>query len=308
MVLVGDRGMITEARIETLLRPAGLDWITALRAPTIKTLLDQGAFQLSLFDERDLAEVTSPAFPDERLVVCRNPLLAGERARKRQDLLAATEADLARVAKAVTRQRKPLLGADQIGLAAGAVLNRHKMAKHFTLTITEDHFAFVRNQASIEAGSQLDGIYVIRTTLAADDLAAPEVVRSYKDLSRAERAFRSLKTVDLEIRPIHHRLPDRVRAHVLLCMLAYYVEWHMRQVLAPVLFDDHQRDAAAARTSIVAPAQRSTAAPQGGQQSHRGRPACAQLSIPARRTRHIHPATRWRLRAARKTTSCSIRK
>jgi hypothetical protein len=194
-------------------------------------------------------------------VVCRNPLLVGERARKRQDLLAATEADLARVAKAVTRQRKPLLGADQIGLAAGAVLNRHKMAKHFTLTITEDHFAFVRNQASIEAESQLDGIYVIRTNLAADDLAAPEVVRSYKDLSRAERAFRSLKTVDLEIRPIHHRLPDRVRAHVLLCMLAYYVEWHMRQVLAPVLFDDHQRDeAAAARTSIVAPAQRSTAA------------------------------------------------
>lgn len=260
-VVVGDRGMITEARIETLLKPAGLDWITVLRAPTIKVLLDQGAFQLSLFDERDLAEVTSPEFPDERLVMCRNPLLAAERARKRQDLLAATEAELAKVAKVVTRKRKPLRGADQIGLAVGAVLNRYKMAKHFTLTITDDHFAFARNAEAIEAESKLDGVYVIRTNLAAADLAAPEVVRSYKGLSQAEHAFRSLKTVDLEIRPIHHRLPDRVRAHVLLCMLAYYLEWHMRQALAPVLFDDHQRDAAAAaRSSIVAPAQRSKTA------------------------------------------------
>lgn len=253
--------MITETRIEMLLKPAGLDWITALRAPTIKSLLDHGAFQLSLFDERDLAEVTSPEFPDERLVVCRNPLLAAERARKRQDLLAATETELAKVTKAVMRQRQPLRGADRIGLAVGAVLNRYKMAKHFSLTISEDHFAFARNLEAIEAESQLDGIYVIRTNLAADDLAASEVVRSYKDLSRAERAFRSLKTVDLEIRPIHHRLPDRVRGHVLLCMLAYYVEWHIRHALAPVLFDDHQRDeAAATRTSIVASAQRSKAA------------------------------------------------
>jgi transposase len=261
VVMVGDRGMITETRIETLLKPAGLDWITALRAPTIRTLLEQGAFQLSLFDERDLAEVTSPEFPKERLVVCRNPLLAAERARKRQDLLIATETELAKVAKAVARQRKPLRGADQIGLAVGAVLDRYRMAKHFTLTITDEHFAFTRNAEAIEAESQLDGIYVIRTNLAADDLTAPEVVRSYKSLSQAERAFRSLKTVDLEVRPIHHRLPDRVRAHVLLCMLAYYLEWHMRQALAPVLFDDHQRDeAAAARSSIVAPAQRSKAA------------------------------------------------
>jgi hypothetical protein len=261
VVVVGDRGMITETRIETLLKPAGLDWITALRAPTINMLLEQGAFQLSLFDERDLAEVTSPEFPHERLVVCRNPLLAAERARKRQDLLAATEADLTKLAKAVTRKRQPLRGADQIGLAVGAVLNRYKMAKHFTLTITHDHFAFARNTEAIEAESRLDGVYVIRTNLAADDMAAPDVARSYKDLARAERAFRSLKTVDLEIRPIHHRLPDRVRGHVLLCMLAYYVEWHMRQALAPVLFDDHQRDqGAAARASIVAPAQRSTAA------------------------------------------------
>ena len=261
VVLVGDRGMITGARIDTLLRPAGLDWITALRAPTIRTLLDQGAFQLSLFDERDLAEVTSPEFPDERLVVCRNPLLAAERARKRLDLLAATEADLRKVTNAVSRKTKPLRGADQIGLAAGAMLNRHKVAKHFTLIITDDSFAFTRNTDAIEAEGKLDGFYVIRTNLGETTLAASDVVRAYKSLSQAERAFRSIKTVDLEIRPIHHRLADRVRAHVLLCMLAYYLEWHMRQALAPILFDDHQRaEAAASRSSIVAPAQRSKAA------------------------------------------------
>ncbi len=261
VVLVGDRGMITETRIGTLLRPAALNWITALRAPTIRTLLDQGAIQLSLFDQRDLAEVTSPDFPNERLVVCRNPLLAAERARKRLDLLAATEADLRKVTKAVARKNKPLRGADKIGLAAGAVLNRHKLAKHFTLTITDDSFAFTRNTDAIEAEARLDGFYVIRTNLDPTTLAASDVVRVYKSLSQAERAFRSLKTVDLEIRPIHHRLADRVRAHVLLCMLAYYLEWHMRQALAPILFDDHQRaEATAARASIVAPAQRSKAA------------------------------------------------
>ncbi len=261
VVLVGDRGMITEARVETLLKPAGLDWITALRAPTIKALLDQGAFQLSLFDERDLAEVTSPDFPDDRLVVCRNPWLAAERARKRLDLLAATEADLRKVVKAVARKTKPLRGADRIGLAAGAVLNRHKVAKHFILTITDDTFGFQRNTEAIEAEGKLDGCYVIRTNLDKTTLATSDVVRVYKSLSQAERAFRSIKTVDLEIRPIHHRLSDRVRAHVLLCMLAYYLEWHMRQALAPILFDDHQRaEAAAARSSIVAAAQRSKAA------------------------------------------------
>ena len=261
VVLVGDRGMITEARVETVLKPAGLDWITALRAPTIRMLLDQGAFQLSLFDERDLAEVTSTDFPDERLVVCRNPWLAAERARKRLDLLAATEADLRKVAKAVARKTKPLRGADKIGLAAGAVLNRHKVAKHFILTITDDTFGFERNTEAIEAEGRLDGFYVIRTNLDKTTLATSDVVRVYKSLSQAERAFRSIKTVDLEIRPIHHRLSDRVRAHVLLCMLAYYLEWHMRQALAPILFDDHQRaEAAAARSSIVAPAQRSKAA------------------------------------------------
>jgi hypothetical protein len=261
VVIVGDRGMITEARIETLLKPAGLDWITALRAPTIKKLLEQGALQLSLFDERDLAEIASPDYPNERLVVCRNPLLAAERARKRQALLAATETELAKIAKAVARKRNPLRGADQIGLAVGAVFHRYKVAKHFTLTITDDQFDFARNAEAIEAESKLDGIYAIRTNVAAAKLAAPDVVQAYKGLSLAERAFRSCKTVDLEIRPIHHRLPDRVRAHVLLCTLSYYLEWHMRQALAPVLFDDHQRDdAATARPSIVAPAQRSTAA------------------------------------------------
>jgi transposase len=261
VVLVGDRGMITEARVETVLKPAGLDWITALRAPSIRALLEQGAFQLSLFDERDLAEVTSPDFPDDRLVVCRNPWLAAERARKRLDLLAATEADLRKVAKAVARKTKPLRGADKIGLAAGAVLNRHKVAKHFILTITDDTFGFERNTKAIETEGKLDGFYVIRTNLDKTTLATSDVVRVYKSLSQAERAFRSIKTVDLEIRPIHHRLSDRVRAHVLLCMLAYYLEWHMRQALAPILFDDHQRaEAAAARSSIVAPAQRSKAA------------------------------------------------
>jgi transposase len=261
VVLVGDRGMITEARVETVLKPAGLDWITALRAPTIRMLLEQGAFQLSLFDERDLAEVTSLDFPDERLVVCRNPWLAAERARKRRDLLAATEADLRKVVKAVARKTKPLRGADKIGLAAGAVLNRHKVAKHFILTITDEAFGFERNTEAIEAEGKLDGFYVIRTNLEKTTLATSDVVRVYKSLSQAERAFRSIKTVDLEIRPIHHRLSDRVRAHVLLCMLAYYLEWHMRQALAPILFDDHPRaEAAAARSSIVAPAQRSTAA------------------------------------------------
>ena len=261
IAVAGDRGMITAARIEALLKPAGLDWITALRAGSIRALLEQGAFQLSLFDERDLAEVSSPDFPGERLIVCRNPLLAAERARKRQDLLAATETDLLKVAKSVIRRRNPLRGADRIGLAAGAVLNRHKMAKHFILTITDDHFSFARKVDSIDAEGKLDGFYVIRTNLTQDALAATDVVRSYKDLSQVERAFRSIKAVDLHIRPIHHRLSDRVRGHVLLCMLAYHLEWHMRQALAPILFDDHQRiAAAAARSSIVATAQRSNAA------------------------------------------------
>jgi transposase len=261
VVLVGDRGMITSARLEQTVKPAGLDWITALRAPAVRALRDEGALQLSLFDERDLAEISSPEFPGERLVVCKNPLLAAERARKRDELLAASEAALARIAAATRRARNPLRGRERIALAVGAVVNRHRMAKHFDIVIDEDRLGYTRKNAAIQAEAALDGIYVLRTNLAADQLDATATVRAYKQLAGVERAFRSLKTVDLELRPIHHRAADRVRAHVFLCMLAYHLEWHMRQALAPLLFDDHDRPAAsAARRSIVAPAQRSPAA------------------------------------------------
>lgn len=261
VVVVGDRGMITSARIREDLRPAGLDWITALRAPAIRALADGGPLQLSLFDDRDLAEIASPDYPGERLIVCRNPLLAAERRRKRDDLLAATERGLARIRQAVERRRAPLQGAAAIGLAVGAVLDKHKMAKHYELAITDTSLAWRRKDAAIAAEARLDGIYVIRTNLPADVLTAEQTVGAYKSLARVERAFRSLKTVDLEIRPVFHWTAPRVRAHVLLCMLAYYVEFHMRQALAPILFDDHDRAAAAAeRTSIVAPAERSPAA------------------------------------------------
>jgi hypothetical protein len=262
VVVVGDRGMITSARIREDLRPAGLDWITALRAPQLQALaVPDGPLQLSLFDDRDLAEIVSPDYPGERLIVCRNPLLAAERRRKRDDLLAATERDLARIRQAVERRRAPLQGAAEIGLAVGAVLDKRKMAKHYELAITGTSFTWRRKDAAIAAEARLDGIYVIRTNLPADVLTAEQTVGAYKSLARVERAFRSLKTVDLEIRPVFHWTAPRVRAHVLLCMLAYYVEFHMRQALAPILFDDHDRAAAAAeRTSIVAPAERSPAA------------------------------------------------
>ena len=261
IVVVGDRGMITSARIREDLEPAGLDWITALRAPKIQELANGGALQLSLFDDRDLAEITSPDYPGERLIVCRNPLLAEERRRKRAELLAATERDLSRIKLAVERKRDPLQGKAEIGLKVGAVLDQHKMAKHYELTIGDASFAWRRKEDAIAAEAQLDGIYVIRTNLPKEELSAQQTVATYKSLSQVERAFRCLKTIDLEIRPIHHWLAPRVRAHVFLCMLAYYVEFHMRSRLAPILFDDHDRAAAAAeRPSIVAPAQRSPAA------------------------------------------------
>jgi len=261
VVLVGDRGMITQARITEEVRAAGLDWITALRAPAIKGLLESGALQLSLFDQRDMASITAPEFPGERLVVCRNPDLAAERARKRTDLLAATERDLSRIQAAVARKRNPLRGAGVIGLAAGGVVDTYKMAKHFDLAITDVTFSFARKTAEIAAEAATDGLYVVRTSLPAEALDDAATVRSYKSLARIERAFRCIKTVDLHIRPVHHWLADRVRAHVFLCMLAYYVEWHMRQRLAPMLFDDTDKDAAEAlRTSVVAQAQRSPAA------------------------------------------------
>jgi hypothetical protein len=261
VVLVGDRGMITQARISEDLKAAGLDWITALRAPAIKALLEGGALQMSLFDDRNMAGITSPEFPGERLIVCRNRALAGERARKREDLLAATERDLARIAAAVARKRQPLRGKAEIGLAIGAVLNKHKMAKHFTLVITDTRFSFARRTDEITVEAALDGLYVVRTSLPAAALDDTATVRSYKSLSLVERAFRCIKTVDLQIRPVYHWLADRVRAHVFLCMLAYYLEWHMRQRLAPLLYDDTDKDAAEAqRSSVVAKAGRSPAA------------------------------------------------
>ena len=259
IVLVGDRGLITEARLRDDVRPiAGLDWITALRAPAIDRLVKQGHLQLSLFDERDLAEIASPDYPGERLIVCRNPFLADERHRKRQELLSATERELDKIVKAVRRDRRPLRGQDKIALRVGKTLNRFKVGKHFILTITEHAFEYERDTARITAEAALDGFYVIRTSVPADALDAEGTVRAYKGLSRAERAFRCLKTVDLKVRPIHHRLADRVRAHVFLCTLAYYVEWHMREALAPILFDDDDRAGGEAlRNSVVAPARRS---------------------------------------------------
>jgi hypothetical protein len=259
IVLVGDRGMLTSARIRDELQPAaGLDWITALRAPQIQQLLEAGNLQLSLFDQREIAEISHPAYPGERLVACRNPLMAEQRARKRSELLAATERALNDIAAATQRQRNPLQGQDRIALRVGGVLDRYKMRKHFQLSIEDTGFSFTRDAESIAREAALDGIYVIRTSVSATALSADEAVRSYKRLAQVERAFRSLKSVDLKVRPIHHRLEQRVRAHILLCMLAYYVEWHMRQALAPILFDDDDPAAAqAARSSVVAPAQRS---------------------------------------------------
>ena len=260
LVWVGDRGMITAKRIEEVLRPAGMSWITALRAPDIQQLVDeQGPWQLSLFDERGLIEITSSArYPGERLVVCRNPALAQERARKREDLLKATEAELTKIAEATQRRRNRLKGQDQIGLRVGRVINRYKMAKHFELEITEQRFSFTRKQAQIDAEAALDGIYVLRTNVPRDKLTEVQTVRSYKSLAQVERAFRSMKTVDLHVRPIFHYSEPRVRAHVFLCMLAYYVEWHMRQALKPLLYDDEQLPAQReANTNPVAPTSRS---------------------------------------------------
>ena len=262
VVLVSDRGLITSARIREELQPAGaLDWITALRAPQIQQLLAGGALQLSLFDDRDLAEISDPSYPGERLVACRNPLMAEQRARKRQELLEATERALGRIVAATQRAGNPLRGRAHIGQRVGAVLGHYKMRKHFDLTIEETSFSFARNAASIAYEAALDGIYVIRTSVPAITLASAEAVQAYKLLAEVEHAFRSIKSVDLKVRPIHHRLEDRVRVHVLLCMLAYYVEWHMRQALAPLLFDDDDPTAAAAaRASVVAPAKRSPSA------------------------------------------------
>jgi hypothetical protein len=293
VVLVGDRGMITQARLTEDVKTAGLDWITALRGPAIKDLVKGGVLQLSLFDERDMASITSPDFPDERLIVCRNPDLATKRAHKRQELLDATERDLARVQTAVTRARKPLRGAANIALAVGAAIEKHKMRKHFDLDITDAKFTFTRKTDAIASEAATDGIYIVRTSLASEVLDDAAAVRSYKSLSQVERAFRCIKTVDLQVRPVHHWLADRVRAHVFLCMLAYYLEWHMRQKLAPLLFDDTDKDAAeASRKSVVASARRSpeairkqnTGVTRDGLPVHSFRTLLADLATLARNT------------------------
>jgi transposase len=256
---VGDRGMLTSARIEQVLKPQGMDWVSSLRAPQIAQLAaERGPFQPSLFDERNLLELTSQHFPGERLVVCRNPALAEERARKRLELLAATEAELAKIAAAAQRTRNPLRGEQAIALRVGRVIERFHMAKHIVLTITDTGLSWTRKDEAIAAEAALDGLYVIRTSLSKDKLDANSAVAAYKSLAHVERAFRSMKTVDLHVRPVFHYSEQRVRAHVFLCMLAYYVEWHMRARLKPMLFDDEDLDeASATRASSVAKAVRS---------------------------------------------------
>lgn len=260
VVLVGDRGMLTQAQIGKLKQHPGLGWISALRGPAIGELVESGSLQLSLFDEMNLAEIRSPAYPGERLVACFNPLLADERRRKRGELIAATEKDLGKIAAQVQRRTRTPLGEAEIALQAGKVLNRYKVAKHFSLTIADGVFGWTRREESIRRESQLDGIYVVRTSESQRRCSAPDAVRRYKSLAQVERAFRSLQGMDLRIRPIHHHPEDHVRAHILLCMLAFYVEWHMRRDLAPLLFQDEELSQDRTRRDPVAPAQCSASA------------------------------------------------
>ena len=255
VVLVTDRGILTQVQIEKVRETPGFDWITALRSPSIARLRDEGHLQPSLFDTRNLAEITSPDFPGERLIVCRNPVLADRRSWKREELLSATEKDLEKIVKAVQRPKNPLRGKDKIALRVGKWIDRHHVGKHFELTFEDDRFTWSRKEGKIREEAALDGLYVIRTSLSQEVMGAEKAVGAYKSLSQVERAFRSLKTVDLEIRPIYHRLSDRVKAHVFLCMLAYYVEWQMKQKLAPLLFAEEDREGADKnRKGIVSPA------------------------------------------------------
>jgi transposase len=267
VVMVGDRGMITTARIQALKEVGGLGWITSLRAPAIQALAESAVLQLSLFDQQNMAEITHPDYPSERLVACRNPALAQERARKRDELLAATEADLATIQAAVERDRRPLRGKDKIALRVGRKINRHKVAKHFKLIIGDDHFSYTRKTDQITAQAALDGIYVVRASAThTAGLDATQLVEAYKDLKYNERGFRSLKTIDLDIRPIHHRTEPRVRAHVFICMLALYLVWHLRRAWAPICFTDEQPPT---RTNPAAPATRSPQAlAKASQQCH----------------------------------------
>jgi transposase len=260
VVLVGDRGMLTDTQIGNLREHPGLGWISALRGPAIRALVESGSLQLSLFDEQNLAEIRSPEYPGERLVACFNPLLAEERRRKRQELIEATEKALAKIAAQVKRRTRTPLGEAEIALKAGRMLNRFKVGKHFSLAIAGGGFAWSRREESICREAELDGVYVVRTSEPKSRCSAEDTVRRYKSLAQVERAFRSLKGVDLRIRPIHHRTEDHVRAHIFLCMLAYYVEWHMRRALAPLLFDDEELRRDRARRDPVAPAESSASA------------------------------------------------
>jgi len=257
MVMVGDRGMISQKAIDKMSTDSDVAWITALRSSSIRTLVAQGRVQMGLFDERNLLEISSPDFPGERLVACRNPELAKLRVHTRDDLLATTEKNLQRIKARVDAGK--LLGKDKIGVAVGKVVNQYKVAKHFELTITDVSFTYTRLADNIAAEAALDGLYIIRTSVKAERMDAPTCVRTYKSLAQVERAFRSIKTMDLKVRPIHHRLENRVRAHIFLCMLAYYVEWHMRQAWAPLMFADEDQAAKLVRDP-VAPATRSDAA------------------------------------------------
>ncbi|MCA1699085.1 MAG: IS1634 family transposase, partial [Actinobacteria bacterium] len=288
VILVADRGMVTKANLELMAATEGVGWITALKAPQIKKLVKTGALQLSLFDEHNLAEIEAPEdYPGERLVVCRNPLVGAERARKREDLLQATERDLTQIAERV--ERGTLLGAEKIGLAVGPALKAHRVKKHFKLEITDTSFSSERKTDQIEAEAALDGFYVLRTSIPSQTLPTGEIVRAYKGLEAVERAFGTLKGPELEIRPIHHRLEDRVRAHVLLCMLAYYLTWHLRQAWAPLIFKDEQPPPA---TDPVAKASRSPAAKRKaqtkrtttGEPCHSYRSLIAELATQTRNT------------------------
>ena len=268
VILVGDRGMLTSARIRDELAPQeGLDWISALKAPSIRKIMAEKQIERSLFDRQDLAEITHPDFPGERLIVCHNPLLEQKREKTRQDLLAATEKQLEKIKNAVLRKRKPLRSVKEIGMAVGKVINKYKVAKHFKMTITEDFISWQRKAEAIESEARLDGFYIIRTRVEEKELSANETVKVYKGLSLVEQAFRSLKAVDLKIRPIFHHLADRVKAHVFLCMLAYYVEWHMRERLAPILFDDDDKENAQ-QPSPVKPAHPSERAQRKAASKH----------------------------------------
>ncbi len=255
IVLVGDRGMLTQTQINALKEHPGLGWISALRSPAIRELLADGHLNRSLFDEVNLAEIDSPDFPGERLIACYNPLLAEKRTRKREALLAATEAKLTKLATAVSRRTKAVLSAAEIGVKAGRVIGRHKMAKHIRLTISDGLFTWERDVDSINQEKLLDGIYVVRTSEPSERLSAPDSVRSYKRLAEVEQAFRCLKGIDLLVRPIHHRLEARVRAHILICVLAYYVEWHLRRAWRPLLFEDEELEGDRAVRDPVAAAQ-----------------------------------------------------